>query len=190
MRTLAGKAHKGLDILSYRLRTQGLRVTLLWVFSRSYSKLTGIPIIRHSQITPQLYVGGQFGQRGKRTLERLGITADVNLRTEFDDAAHGLALAQYCHLPTTDDEAPSFEHLRQGAAFIGRVIGDGGKVYIHCAGGVGRAPTLAAAYLITQGMALDQALALIRKTRPFIKIMPPQMARLREFEAQHREMAR
>jgi predicted protein tyrosine phosphatase len=178
-------AQKGIHILGYRLRTQGLRVTLLWAFSRGYSKLTGIPIIRHSQITPHVFIGGQFGRRGKRKLERLGIDADVNLRTEFDDAAHGLALAQYCHLPTTDDEAPTFEHLSQGAAFIERVIDGGGKVYIHCAGGVGRAPTLAAAHLITQGMTLDEALALIRRVRPFISIVPPQMAQLKEFEARH-----
>jgi protein-tyrosine phosphatase len=186
MRTLIRKAHIGLSILSRRLSVQGLRVTLLWAISRGYSKLTGIPILRHSQITPQLYVGAQYGRRGKRTLERAGIEGDVNLRTEFDDAAHGLALAQYCHLPTTDDEAPSFEHLSQGVAFIERVISGGGKVYIHCAGGVGRAPTLAAAYLITQGMTLDHALALIQRTRPFIYIMPSQMAQLREFEARTR----
>jgi protein-tyrosine phosphatase len=190
MRKLVKLANKGIHILGHRLRTQGLRVTLLWAFSRGYSKITGIPIIRHSQVTPHIFIGGQFGPRGKRKLERLGIEADVNLRTEFDDAAHGLALAQYCHLPTTDDEAPTFEHLSQGVAFIERVVGSGGKVYIHCAGGVGRAPTLAAAYLVTQGMALDEALALIRKTRPFINIMPPQMAQLKEFEARHRETVR
>ena len=26
----------------------------------------------------------------------------VNMRVEYDDAAHGLALARYCHLPTVD----------------------------------------------------------------------------------------
>jgi protein-tyrosine phosphatase len=62
-------------------------------------------------------------------------------------------------------------------------------VYIHCAGGVGRAPTLAAAYLITQGMPLDEALAQIRKVRPFINIVPQQMAGLKEFEARHRGTA-
>jgi protein-tyrosine phosphatase len=62
-------------------------------------------------------------------------------------------------------------------------------VYIHCAGGVGRAPTLAAAYFITQGMTLDEALALIRRTRPFIHIMPAQMDQLRQFEVSQREKA-
>jgi hypothetical protein len=176
-------ACKGAHILVRRLRTQGVRTTLIWVYGRGFSKLTGIPLARYSHITPDVYVGGQYGRRGKRTLERWGINGVVNLRTEFDDAAHGLTLVHYCHLPTVDDEAPSLDHLRAGADFIRHVIDGGGRVYIHCAGGVGRAPTQAAAYLITQGMTLDDALALIRQVRPFINIMPPQIEQLRRFEA-------
>ena len=82
---------KGLRILLDRLRTQGLRTTLVWVWGRGFPKLTGIPLVRYSQITPELYVGGQYGARGKRKLERLGVTGGVNMRIEFDDAAHGLA---------------------------------------------------------------------------------------------------
>jgi hypothetical protein len=183
MRKLWRFAHKGVRIVVHRLRTQGVRTTLVWVYGRGGSKLTGVPLARYSRITPDVYVGGQYGRRGKRTLEQWGINGVVNLRTEFDDAAHGLTLEHYCHLPTVDDEAPTLDHLREGADFIRRVIDGGGKVYIHCAGGVGRAPTQAAAYLITQGMTLDDALALIRETRPFINIMPPQLEQLRRFEA-------
>jgi len=182
-------ARKGASILARRLRDQGPRATLFWVYGRGLPKLTGIPMVRYSRVTPALYVGGQYGQRGRRKLEQLGVTGDVNMRTEFDDAAHGLALAHYCHLPTVDDDAPSLHHLETGAAFIQREIAEGGKVYIHCAGGVGRAPTMAAAYLITQGMTLDSALDLIRQTRPFIRIMPPQMDQLRHFEALHNDGA-
>jgi len=183
-------ARKGLRILARRLRTQGLRVTLIWVYGRGWPKLTGVPLFRYSRITPQIYVGGQYGRRGKRKLEAAGITAGLNLRTEFDDAAHGLALEQYCHLPTVDDDAPSMEHLHKGVSFIRRVLSGGGRVYIHCAGGVGRAPTMAAAYFVTQGMTVPEALALIRRTRPFISITPAQMARLREFAAIHRQLTR
>ncbi len=143
-----------------------------------------------SEVTPQLYVGPQYGRRGKRTLERAGITAGVNLRVEFDDAAHGLALADYCHLPTVDDAAPSIEHLERGVAFVREQIEAGRKVYIHCAGGVGRAPTLAAAYLISAGLTRDEALETIRRVRPFINIMPPQMALLTEYEAEQRALVR
>jgi hypothetical protein len=189
MRKIWRFAHKGVSILIRRLRTQGPRTTLIWLYGRGFSKLTGIPLIRHSRITPEVFVGGQYGRRGKRTLQKWGVTGVINLRTEFDDAAHGLTLEHYLHLPTVDDEAPTIEHLNQGVEFIRQVIDGGGKVYIHCAGGIGRAPTQTAAYLIAQGKTLDEALALIRRTRPYINIQPPQMEQLRHYEALQREKA-
>jgi len=179
------KIKKGWNILSYRLKTQGLKTTLIWIYGRGVPKLTGVPLFQFSEITPQIFVGPQFNRRGKRVLEAAGITGDVNLRVEFDDAAHGLALKNYCYLPTTDDDAPGLAHLQKGVTFIQNELATGGKVYIHCAGGVGRAPTMAAAYFISKGYSLSDALALICKTRPFIKIMPPQMAQLEKFEAMH-----
>jgi protein-tyrosine phosphatase len=84
-----------------------------------------------------------------------------------------------------DDDAPSLEHLTSGVAFIRGVVAAGGKVYIHCGAGVGRAPTMAAAYLISEGHSLESALALVRSARPFITITPPQMARLEEWAGIH-----
>ena len=73
-------------------------------------------------------------------------------------------------------------HLAQGVAFIEEVVAAGGKVYVHCAAGMGRAPTLAAAYLIRQGLEVAAALALIRRARPFIELTPPQLEQLRRLE--------
>jgi len=176
-------ARKGFHILTFRLKNQGLRVTLLWIFARGIPAITGIPILKYSRVTPEIFVGSQYGQAGKRKLEQTGINGDVNMRIEFDDAAHGLAFECYCHLPTVDNDAPTLEQLREGIAFVDRVIKDGGKVYIHCAGGIGRAPTMAAAYLANKGRTLDEAIAIIKKARPFIRIMPAQMEQLQRFTA-------
>lgn len=173
---------KGAHILMRRLREQGVWVTLEWMWGRGFSYVTGMPVLKYSRITPQLYVGPQFNAAGKRKLEREGITAVVNLRTEYDDAAHGLAFPLYCYLPTVDDDSPSSEHFQTGVDFIDSVVKDGGKVYIHCKAGVGRAPTMAAAYLVSQGYTVDNAVELIKRTRPFITITPPQMAALRTYE--------
>ncbi len=173
---------KAASIFARRLRTQGLGTTLLWLYARGLPFLTGVPLLEYSRVTPQLYVGPQYRRRGMRLLLREGIRAAVSLRGEFDDAAHGLALPDYLHLPTVDDEAIAPAHLDQGVAFIRKIISAGGKVYIHCGAGVGRAPTLAAAYLVAEGRSLADALALIRKVRPFITITPPQMEQLRNFE--------
>lgn len=183
MRNVLRQLTKPARVLTRRLTRQGVYTTLLWAIGRGTLKLTGIPLVRFTRITPQVWVGGQYGQRGKRKLEKYGVNGVVNLRVEFDDAAHGLALEHYCHLPTVDEEAPTLEHLHEGAAFMQRVIEAGGAVYVHCAGGVGRAPTMAAAYFMTKGMTLDEAVALIRQSRPYIDIRDPQWERLREFEA-------
>lgn len=178
---------KGFSILRYRLRTQGVRTTLLWAYGRGVPFLTGVPMLEYGQVTPQLYVGSQYNHRGKRVLELQGFNACINMRIEKDDAAYGLALSQYLHLPTVDDDAPSLENLDRGVAFIRQAIQDGGKVYIHCGAGVGRAPTMAAAYLIAEGHSLDEALPMIRRSRPFITITPPQMAQLLVYEARCRQ---
>ena len=154
--TIFSKVKKAIAIIVGRLRNQGLRTTLLWVYARGLPRLTGIPLLRYSRVTPQLFVGPQYGRAGKRWLERNRIQHGVNLRIEFDDAAHGLALAGYCYLPTVDDDPISLEHLAEGASFILEALRSGGKVYVHCAGGIGRAPSLAAAYLITQGYSLTK----------------------------------
>ena len=138
-------------------------MTLQWAWGRGIPKITGVPLLRYSRVTPQIYVGPQYNKLGKRILQREGITGDVNMRVEFDDAAHGLALEQYCHLPTVDDAAPAVDHLQKGVDFIAGVVQGGGKVYIHCKAGVGRAPTMAAAYFLSQGMTLDEVIALIKR---------------------------
>ncbi len=178
---------KGIRILARRLRRQGVRVTLIWAWARGYNWIVGRPVLSYSSITPQLYVGGQINASGWRWLAAHGLTADLNLRSEFDDAAQGVAPQSYLWLPTDDDHAPTMEQLQAGADFIRCNIESGGKVYVHCAAGVGRAPTMAVAYLVTTGLSVEQAWALIRATRPFVTPTPPQLAALERFAADHRD---
>lgn len=174
---------KGWQIITRRLREQGPWVTLQWAFGRGVPKVTGVPMAYNSQVTPQIWVGPQFSRRGKEYLEARGVNGSVNLRVEYDDAANGLALENYCYLPTVDDDCPSPEHFQKGVDFIREVVKGGGQVYIHCKAGVGRAPTMAAAYFIAEGMTVEEAIALIKRTRPFITITPPQMEALHGYAA-------
>lgn len=169
-------------IMKRRIRTQGWRTTLQWLWHVGVAKLTGRVSLRYSRITPNLFIGPQFGRRGKPAFERAGIDASVSLRAEFDDREHGLALAQYSYLPTEDNTAPTMAHLEEGVAFISRIIDKGGNVYVHCGSGVGRAPTMAAAYLVSEGYSLDEAIARIQEVRPFVRILPAQFERLRAYE--------
>lgn len=164
-----------LDVLKFfrllyvRLTTQGLKPTVLWIYNVINRWLIDRPARGLSQITPQLYVGGQFRRRGWRTLQGWGISAVVNLRSEFDDRQLGVDLGRYLYIPTEDDHTPSVDELRQGAEFIAEEIHRGGKVYVHCGSGVGRAPTMAAAYLVSLGHVPTEAWEIIRRARPFIR---------------------
>lgn len=180
---------KGFQIIARRLREQGLWVTLQWAFGRGLPKLTGVPLAYNSRITPQIWVGPQFNARGRRSLQRQGVNGSINLRVEYDDAANGLALDHYCYLPTVDDDCPSPEHFQKGVDFIRSVVQEGGQVYIHCKAGVGRAPTMAAAWFVAEGMTVEEAIALIKRRRPFITITPPQLEALHRYAealAEHR----
>ncbi len=175
------------SIFVRRLRRDGLRISLLWLYGRGIPAITGAPMMRYSVVAPGVLVGPQYRRNGLRRLAEMGVRYCVNMRIEFDDAEHGLAPEHYCYLPTVDDEAPTLEHLRRGVEFVEEAVSAGESVYIHCGGGIGRAPTMAAAYFISRGYTLEDAVELIRETRPFIHIMPPQLEQLRRYEALMRE---
>ena len=181
---MSSKTKKGLTILWERLTRQGPWTTALWAADHAVRAFTGAPIQRLSQITPHLHVGGQYTQRGWPALTRRGITAVVDLRIEFDDRKAGIAPETYLYLPVVDDEAPSLQQLSAGVRFVTEVISSGGAVYIHCGAGVGRAPTMAAAYLVSTGMESEQALEAIQATRPFIRPKPTQVAQIERFAKQ------
>ena len=181
---LLRKTPTGTRILWNRLTRQGLWVTMLWAADHAVRIVTGAPIRRVSQVTPQLHVGGQYRRRGWPRLASRGVTAVVNVRAEFDDDAAGIAPPRYLHLPTDDDGPPTLEQLRTGVTFIAEEVARGGGVYVHCGAGVGRAAVMAAVYLVSTGLAPEQAWARIRQVRPFVRPNPLQVAQVERFAAQ------
>jgi predicted protein tyrosine phosphatase len=179
--TLLQKIAKGVRIVAGRLREQGAGTTALWFIERTYRILSGVSPARTSRVAPNLYVGGQHKRRGFKTMAARGITACVDLRREYGDAAHSLALERQLSLPTDDDNTPTIEELQRAAEFIRQSLAEGRGVYIHCANGVGRAPTTAAAYLITTGLTPAQAWVTIRKVRPFIRPTAIQREQIERF---------
>lgn len=162
------------------LSARPLHLTWLRVYDQVARRITGAPPRRYSQITPQLHIGGQPFQHGLGHLRARGITGIVNLRNEHDDVQAGVIVPRYLHLRVTDNTAPTPDQLREGVAYIAQHIDAGGSIYIHCGVGVGRAPTLAAAYLVSTGQTPEQALATIRAVRPFIWLNQQQRASLHQ----------
>lgn len=142
----------------------------------------GLPLNRFSMITPQLFLGGQFNERGLRLMVDRGITAVVNMRSSRKLKVEDFGQIKMLHLPTVDQEAPSLEHLEKGVKFIAQEIQEGGKVYVHCHYGEGRGPSMVVAYLLSTGLVLEDALLTIQKVRSFIKITSPQLEQLKRFE--------
>lgn len=162
---------KFVKLLQLRLVSQGLKPTLLWMHNLFNRVFFDRPVRGQTEILPNLFVGPQFKQRGWKSLEKWGIDSVVNMRREFDDRSLGIEIPNYHHIPLVDDTAPSVEELESGVKFITENIDRGGKVYIHCGAGVGRAPTMASAYLISKGMTPKEAEETIRAKRSFIRMV-------------------
>ncbi|MBC7870923.1 MAG: dual specificity protein phosphatase family protein [Chitinophagaceae bacterium] len=163
-------------------RTPG--VVFLRLFDQIMRMITGAPIAQYSKVTPQLYVGGQHRIHGLPLMKLYGITSIVNLRREYDDQKSGIGLDHYLYLPTTDNYAPSLDDLKRGVVFITSEIAQERTVYIHCGVGVGRAPTMAAAYLVSTGLTPAEAWRTIREVRPFIWPLPGQLAQINRYAEQ------
>jgi hypothetical protein len=144
-------------------------------------ELTGIPILWDGCITRQVYIGPQHRRLGKLMLWLSGIRHTISLRAEFSDADNRLTLGSHLHIPIEGETAPTIEQLHEAVASIREAVDRGHNVYIHCKQGRGRAPTLAAAYLISEGAHLNDALATLHRARRSISLTPPQLARLEEF---------
>jgi protein-tyrosine phosphatase len=153
------------------------------IIDHIYRYATGLPQVKKSLITPNLYLGGQYSLRAFPRLQTLGVTGIVNMRLH---SVHkdivGLGGVKVLNLPTPDRKAPSQEALAKGVEFIKKEIASGGKVYIHCKFGEGRGPTMAIAYLISTGMTYEDAFTLVKKIRTFIDPTKDQRQALKEFE--------
>ena len=168
------------------LRT-GPRPLALRLLDQAARRVTGAPIWRLCAVTEQLHVGGQHYPRGYRKLRDYGISAILNMRGEYCDLAQGIGGERYLQLPTVDNTPPTLADLQRGVDFARAEIERGGKVYIHCAVGCGRAPTMTAAYLVSTGLTADEALRRIKRTRPFVHLTPGQRQALDNFAAHCRQ---
>ncbi len=170
-----------LERLRDHLGTGPIAIALRWV-DVLHRRTTGGPVWQLSQVAPNLLLGGQhYYQRGYARLLEHGVTAIVNMRAEHAGDANGRGDLPQLRLATRDNTPPSIADLMRGVDFIRAELQRGGKVYIHCAVGCGRAPTMTAAYLVSTGDSPQAALARIRRVRPFINPTKPQISILDDF---------
>lgn len=96
-----------------------------------------------------------------------GVRVVVNLHDRPHDPARMAALGMTeVHLPVRDFTPPTPGQIDQGVAAIMRAISEDQAVLVHCLGGRGRGGTMAACYLVSKGMPVDDAIARVRELRP------------------------
>src|SRR5258708_1686036 len=117
--------------LEYGLVFQAPHVVISGLWDFTMRALTGAPMVRFSQITPQIIVAGQYQKRGWKVLAQRGVTASSNMRSEFDDEAAGIAPSRHLRLIVEDNTPPTLDQLRRGVEFITEEVERGGNVYIH-----------------------------------------------------------
>jgi len=141
----------------------------------------------YSQINRHIYIGTNFccQTHFDKTLLNKGIATDISLEETRMDTPFGVKC--YLWLPVKDHHAPTMYQFSMGVACIDIVVKNKEKVYVHCKNGHGRAPTLVAAYLITQGMSVEKAVEFLKSKRAGIDIRPAQRNALIRFRKSQRK---
>lgn len=135
----------------------------------------------YSRITPRIYIGTNFccTQHFNKELLKMGITADISLEEIRIDTPFGVK--SYVWLPVKDHHPPTQYQFDIGVSAIGNAVRDKKKVYVHCKNGHGRAPTLVAAYLISRGMEVREAVKHVKSKRGGVHLTETQIKSLATF---------
>jgi predicted protein tyrosine phosphatase len=112
-------------------------------------------------------------------LERAGVTTFVDLTHPSDPLESYvpfLTTARRIGRPIPDMGTPTAGHVMQVLDDIDTVRADGGTVYVHCWGGVGRTGTVVGCWLVRHGLDDGDAIARIAELRREIGGPSPETA--------------
>ena len=115
--------------------------------------------------------GGIWNERNMAELARMDITHIIDMQIEFNDTPlaepHGI---QVLWNPVDDDfQLKPPEVLERGVEFARAALEEPeGRLYIHCAAGVHRAPMMTLAVLGAMGWGMEAAQAMIEARRPAV----------------------
>jgi hypothetical protein len=102
---------------------------------------------------------------------------DIAYATALGYVRHNIAVKDFC--PPTVEQLEQFVKLVDG-------LSPGTKTIVHCEGGTGRTGTFAAAYWVTKGRTVADALMYVRKVRRHAVEAPEQEEMLTEFASRIR----
>lgn len=136
-------------------------------------------------VTDRIAVGGGIWNEVKMIeVVDQGVTHIINMQIEFDDRHLGVPYGiRVLWNPTDDDFQPKPPELFQrGVEFALEALEHPkGKVFIHCAAGVHRAPMMTLAIMRAMGWELSDAKKLIQKRRPIVDFADVYVRSVEEF---------
>ena len=128
-----------------------------------------MPMPAHYAVSDGLLAGAYPGTPEAVTaFERDGVTVFVDLThpsDPLDDYGHLLHRARRLAHPIADMGTPTAGHVMQILDDIDEARAQGGTVYVHCWGGVGRTGTVIGCWLVRHGLDGGDAIARIAELR-------------------------
>ena len=125
--------------------------------------------LRFSQITDYLTVGPQPSGSALRYLKESGFKHVIDLNADPEEADEALRVGISYHPAEVRDDDPIQVWLSKfdlAVGIIRRASENAETVYLHCTYGKGRSPTMAMAYLVTQGHTVEEAIAVVKSKHP------------------------
>lgn len=154
------------------MKRRRLAKAAFWAHGRAIKRCRSAPGRRMdlTWITDRVAVGGGiWNEKNMMDVVRAGVTHIIDMQIEFDDRPlaepYGIKVLWN---PTDDDFQPKPPELfERGVQFAVEALdGEDGRLFIHCAAGVHRAPMMALAVLGSTGWKLGEAMDLIEARRP------------------------
>ncbi|KAF8505353.1 phosphatases II [Hysterangium stoloniferum] len=140
------------------------------------------------QIMPGLYLGPFMVSKSLPTLQQLGITHIVCIRDvkeAFSVKPRFPEVIQYMVLDVEDNEEQNLIRLFPGAKqFIYNAIASGGRVLVHCNGGISLSPSFVVMFVMEHHrLDYEDALHLVQNRRYCISPNNGFMTQIKEYES-------
>lgn len=151
---------------------------------------TNSTLMEPVEIFPHLYLGNALTAACMQDLQRLGITAILNVSSTCKN--HFTSNFLYKNIPVDDSHNTLLSNWFSDAiTFIDEVKGAGGKTLVHCHAGVSRSATICIAYVMySRHASLDTAFEFVKSRRSEISPNAGFMHQLLEFEKEQEDKRR
>ena len=125
--------------------------------------------LRFSRITDYLTIGDQPTGPALHYLKASGFKHIIDLNGDPEEADEALRVGISYHPVEVRDNDPIQVWLSKidlAVGIIRRASEKAEPIYLNCTYGKGRSPTIAMAYLLTQGHTVEQAIAVVKSKHP------------------------